>query len=333
MAVTKEELEFLETRKLLKEQIRKRNCSHHLSELSNSDHHKTKTFGSFFGPSQPSIAPRVIQESKSKLQTHIPQHRAVSAGILLSAMDNRTKVQRLRQTRDYSFLFSDDNNLTPPVYSATPAQASVPSTKHYADVKGLRKFSDPKLKPKQPALACSLKPLTNEGVMEKTPSHISLQYQCTDKRKPIIKAVHPTKQFAGSNDSKGPQRPNDATLNPKQPVKPHEMTSKRVHDNISSPVSNLQDHRPKKRRLSDEEDDCEGEKALLIIRKMFNTKRFAGRDDRDMKMEASFGDITKEEKRSERLGRKEDREQHRLLEENARRQRMRKHNQGTKFLM
>jgi protein SPT2 len=334
MAVTKEELEFLETRKLLKEQIRKRNCPHHLSKLSNSDHHKTKTYGSFFGPSQPSIAPRVIQESKSKLQTQIPQHRAVSADILLSAMDNQTKVQRLRQTRDYSFLFSDDNNLTPPVSSATPTQASVPSIKHYADVKRLRKFNDPELKPKQPALACSLKPLTNKAVMEKIPSRMSLQYQCTDKRKPIIKAVHPTKQFAGSNDSKGPRRPNDATLNPKQPVKPHEMKNKRVRDNISSPaVSNLQDHRPKKRRLSDEEDECEGEKALLIIRKMFNTKRFAGRDDRDIKMEASFGDITKEEKRSERLGRKEDREQLRLLEENARRQRMRKHNQGTKFLI
>ena len=334
MAVTKEELEFLETRKLLKEQIRKRNCPHHLSKLSNSDHHKTKTYGSFFGPSQPSIAPRVIQESKSKLQTQIPQHRAVSADILLSAMDNQTKVQRLRQTRDYSFLFSDDNNLTPPVSSATPTQASVPSIKHYADVKRLRKFNDPELKPKQPALACSLKPLTNKAVMEKIPSRMSLQYQCTDKRKPIIKAVHPTKQFAGSNDSKGPRRPNDVTLNPKQPVKPHEMKNKRVRDNISSPaVSNLQDHRPKKRRLSDEEDDCEGEKALLIIRKMFNTKRFAGRDDRDIKMEASFGDITKEEKRSERLGRKEDREQLRLLEENARRQRMRKHNQGTKFLI
>jgi len=161
----------------------------------------------------------------------------------------------------------------------------VPSTKHYADVKGLRKFNDPKLKPKQPALECSLKPLTNKGVMEKTPSRISLQYQCPYKRKPIVKAFHPTKQLAGSNDSKGPQRPNDATLNPKQPVKPHEMTHKRVRDN------------------------------------------------RDIKMEASFGDITKEEKGSERLGRKEDREQLRLLEENVRRQRMRKHNQGTKFFI
>ncbi|KAJ6315600.1 hypothetical protein OIU78_018969 [Salix suchowensis] len=71
---------------------------------------------------------------------------------------------------------------------------------------------------------------------------------------------------------------------------------------------------------------------------MFNTKRFSGRDDGDRKMEASFGDIMKEEKRSERLGRKEDQEQLRLLEENAaRRQRMRtsakKHNQGTRFVI
>uniref|UniRef100_A0A6N2MLR8 Uncharacterized protein n=1 Tax=Salix viminalis TaxID=40686 RepID=A0A6N2MLR8_SALVM len=287
MAITKEELEFLETRKLLKEQIRKRNCSHHLSELSNSHHHhKTKTHGSFFGPSQPCIAPRVIQESKNKLfslQTQIPQHRAVRADILFSAMDNRTKVQRLRQTRDYSFLFSDDNNPTLPVSSATPVQ---------------------------PPLACNpLKPLTNKRVMEKIPSRMSLQ------RKPIVKAVHSAKQLAGSNDSKGSQRPN-----------------------ISSPVStSLDQYRPKKRRLTDDEDDCEGEEALLIIRKMFNTKRFAGRDDGDRKMEASFGDIMKEEKRSERLGRKEDQEQLRLLEENAGRQRMRtsakKHNQGTRFVI
>ncbi|KAJ6299466.1 hypothetical protein OIU76_020436 [Salix suchowensis] len=283
MAITEEEVEFLETRKLLKEQIRKRNCSHHLSELSNSHHHhKTKTYGSFFGPSQPCIAPRVIQESKRRLfslQTQIPQHRAVRADILFSAMDNRTKVQRLRQTRDYSFLFSDDNNPTLPVSSATPAQ---------------------------PPLACNpLKPLTNKRVMEKTPL----------QRKPIVKAVHSAKQLAGSNDSKGSQRPN-----------------------ISSPVSaSLHQYRPKKRRLTDDEDDCEDKKALLIIRKMFNTKRFAGRDDGDRKMEASFGDIMKEEKRSERLGRKEDQEQLRLLEENARRQRMRtsakKHNQGTRFVI
>jgi len=102
------------------------------------------------------------------------------------------------------------------------------------------------------------------------------------------------------------------------------MTNKRVRDDISLPaVSYMQDHRRRKRRLSDhEEDDCEGVKALLIIKKMFNTKRFAGRDERDTEMEASFGDMTKKEKRSERLGRTEDREQLRLLEENARHQRV-----------
>ncbi|KAJ6777611.1 PROTEIN SPT2-like protein [Salix koriyanagi] len=141
-------------------------------------------------------------------------------------MDNRTKVQRLRQTRDYSFLFSDDNNPTLPVSSATPAQ---------------------------PPLACNpWKPLTNKRV---------------NGENPIAKKAY----------------------------------------RQSSPFSKA-------------------------------ARGFAGRDDGDRKMEASFGDIMKEEKRSERLGRKEDQEQLRLLEENAaRRQRMRtsakKHNQGTRFVI
>ncbi|KAF9661242.1 hypothetical protein SADUNF_Sadunf19G0047900 [Salix dunnii] len=72
--------------------------------------------------------------------------------------------------------------------------------------------------PGQPPLACnSLKTLTNKLVMEKIPPRMSLQ------RKPIIKAVHHSaQQLMGSNDSEGSQRPNDATSNPKRPVKPHE---------------------------------------------------------------------------------------------------------------
>jgi hypothetical protein len=41
-------------------------------------------------------------------------------------------------------------------------------------------------------MSLQYQPLTNKAVMEKIPSRMSLQYQCTDKRKPIIKAVHPT---------------------------------------------------------------------------------------------------------------------------------------------
>ncbi|WCJ36766.1 SPT2 chromatin protein [Euphorbia peplus] len=59
--------------------------------------------------------------------------------------------------------------------------------------------------------------------------------------------------------------------------------------------------------------EVEDEKAFNILRRMLNMQRFAGRDDSDRLMEASFGDIMKEEKRSERLARKEDAEQLRLL--------------------
>ncbi|CAK7331130.1 unnamed protein product [Dovyalis caffra] len=319
---TTEELQFLETRKRLKQQIRKQSYSHHLSKLSGSDQ---ISYGSFFGPSQPTIAPRVIQESNLfSVQTQIPALRAVSSDTIVSTMDKWMKVQRLRETRDYSFLFSDNNNLTLPIRTAaTPAQVvSVPLTKQHAgsdNKKGLKQLS-----------VASSKPLTNKRVIEKIPSHVSLKHHCTEKRRPVVKAVHSTKKLAGTNNSKGLQRPNDAAVKPNQPVqsisKPVEMTNKRVREKISSAVSNSQDHRPKKRRhvvKSHCSDGYEAEKALLMIRTMFNTKRFAGRDDSDIKMEASFGDIMKEEKRSERLGREEDREQLRLLEEEAKRQRLR----------
>ncbi|KAF9685253.1 hypothetical protein SADUNF_Sadunf03G0035500 [Salix dunnii] len=125
-------------------------------------------------------------------------------------MDNQAKVQRLRQTRDYSFLFSDDNNLTLQVSSTTLGQ---------------------------PPLACnSFNPLINKQVMEKIPSHLSLQ------RKPIIKAVHHSaQQLAGSNDNKGSK-------------------------------DSMMQHR-------------------------IPNGRSARRDNGDRNMEASFGDIMKEEKK------------------------------------
>ncbi|WCJ36852.1 SPT2 chromatin protein [Euphorbia peplus] len=84
----------------------------------------------------------------------------------------------------------------------------------------------------------------------------------------------------------------------------------------------------KKRALED--DGCyeEGENALDMVRKMFNTKRFAGRDDSDRVMEVGFGDIVKEEKISERLGKKEDDEQLRLILEEEKRSQMAKRRRG-----
>ncbi|XVF17432.1 hypothetical protein REPUB_Repub10bG0121800 [Reevesia pubescens] len=107
-----------------------------------------------------------------------------------------------------------------------------------------------------------------------------------------------------------PQRP--VTSSKPQVNKPVKQVSSHSHT-----TSNVQ--RPKKRQLS------EDEKALMMIRNMFHTDRYPVCDDDDVSdMEANWDEIMQEEKMSAKIARKEDEEQLRLIEEEERRERMRK---------
>ncbi|XP_017219543.2 uncharacterized protein LOC108196660 isoform X1 [Daucus carota subsp. sativus] len=138
---TEQELEYLELRQKLKESIRKQMKKDPSSSIANSREKKSSlpysNFGSFFGPSQPVIAQRVIEESKSLLEN--PQlaesiskpklsnhkvHASASSGSSSrlnghptktnKVMQTQTKVQMLKNTRDYSFLLSDDAEIPAP---------------------------------------------------------------------------------------------------------------------------------------------------------------------------------------------------------------------------
>ncbi|KAD2804439.1 hypothetical protein E3N88_37816 [Mikania micrantha] len=138
---TQEELEYLELREKLKETIRKKMKKDPSSDIASSREKKNRmpydNFGSFFGPSQPVIAQRVIQESKSLLENphfaeKISKAKNVSNsssstpavsrprpnGQQLRKVDNsakpKAKIQMLKNTRDYSFLLSDDAELPIP---------------------------------------------------------------------------------------------------------------------------------------------------------------------------------------------------------------------------
>ncbi|ESQ46183.1 hypothetical protein EUTSA_v10000080mg [Eutrema salsugineum] len=117
--------------------------------------------------------------------------------------------------------------------------------------------------------------------------------------------------------------PTSSRLIPKQsaPTSKHQMMSKlapkrpppRDIDDVRRPLK-----KKKPARLS--EDDI----AMNMIRSMFKTDRFAGRDDDDRNMEANFDDIMKEERRSARIAREEDEREAMLEEEEERRKRERK---------
>ncbi|XP_027770807.1 uncharacterized protein LOC107008661 isoform X5 [Solanum pennellii] len=139
-------LEYLELRQRLKEGIRKQ-MKKELGSANGLPGEIKKTlprdnYGSFFGPSQPVIAQRVIQESKSLLE-----NPNLVAKVMKSNHTLKTKVQMLRNTRDYSFLLSDDAELPVPPKGSLLHKASVansalpPSTKQSSSNTG-RKLRD-----------------------------------------------------------------------------------------------------------------------------------------------------------------------------------------------
>ncbi|KAF8083372.1 hypothetical protein N665_0778s0023 [Sinapis alba] len=157
-APPKEELEYLELRQKIKESIRKKSGSGSVNAQSSQDRRKKlpyNDFGSFFGPSRPVISSRVIQESKSLLENEIknsnqPKKRPVPASSsggknvshekrpkVVSA--TRRKVETLKDTRDYSFLFSDDAELPAPKKEPLSRSGSFPNSgRLFADIQETR---------------------------------------------------------------------------------------------------------------------------------------------------------------------------------------------------
>ncbi|RZC88492.1 hypothetical protein C5167_016295 [Papaver somniferum] len=148
---TKEEVDFLKVRQQIKETMRKQMKKENASATGNSQERKRHNYGSFFGPSQPVIAQRVIQESKSLLENpHLaarvlnPQHRVQSkkSPALAKATPRpgvrerppkvvsmeKQKAQILKDQRDYSFLLSEDAELPAPTKLLPPRTGSAPNT-------------------------------------------------------------------------------------------------------------------------------------------------------------------------------------------------------------
>lgn len=129
---SKEQQEFLSLREQIKEKIRQKLKKQSASAFGRQPQVNKKTmtndkFGSFFGPSQPVIASRVLDERRSIQETnhivsripsstsgsikgpasttsekkaHVPQVKLIS--------EVKRKAQALKDMRDYSFLLSDD---------------------------------------------------------------------------------------------------------------------------------------------------------------------------------------------------------------------------------
>jgi protein SPT2 len=224
---TREELEYLELRQRLKESIRKQIKKESGSSLANTKESTKKlpysNFGSFFGPSQPVIAQRVIQESKSLLENqHLaakvsrPNHdknRSSTSTVARSKVqahghrpkENEVKVsaRKLKETRDYSFLLSDDAELPAPTKDPPPRHVSVPNSEaRSALVPPNGKQSLNKTVRQVPNGREERKSMPTSSQMHpKAGSH-----KLKSASKPIQTSVEHRKQLGNSNGS-GPGRP------------------------------------------------------------------------------------------------------------------------------
>ncbi|MCL7040017.1 hypothetical protein MKW94_030056 [Papaver nudicaule] len=168
---TKEEMDFLEVRQQIKETMRRKMNQENPSDTDNSQERKKHNYGSFFGPSEPAIAQRVIRESKSlNLAAKVlnPQHslQRQKSPALANATSKpgvpeqprkavskqKHKAMILKDARDYSFLYSEDAEFPAPTKVLPPHTSSAPN-------------SDAQLMPKVPKSGSSTtsRPVLNGG--------------------------------------------------------------------------------------------------------------------------------------------------------------------------
>ncbi|XP_019098348.1 PREDICTED: uncharacterized protein LOC104774002 [Camelina sativa] len=86
----KEELEYLELREKMKETMWKNLRKGSANAQSSQERRRKlpyKDFGSFFGPSQPVISSRVIQESKSLLENELRTAKMSNSSQMVCAID------------------------------------------------------------------------------------------------------------------------------------------------------------------------------------------------------------------------------------------------------
>jgi len=172
---TEGQKEILELRERLKEQIRRKAkaaaaCTAGRSSSSQIPQARDK-FGSFFGPSKPVISRRVIEERKSLKELHStiarePRPSGVHKDIPSSSNKVQSKgnghqhkqkivnqvkrkVEALKDNRDYSFLLSDDADLSSPSPKEKPAARS--SLTQRADREAMQSTVKSKAPTSQPA--------------------------------------------------------------------------------------------------------------------------------------------------------------------------------------
>ncbi|CAK9866959.1 unnamed protein product [Sphagnum jensenii] len=250
--VSLERLEYLDRRQRLKELERQklkgksgsRPLLHHdvpetLPTAQDPDkrlHSKNHSFGSFFGPSEPIVAKRIIDEAAAREVTRMVAARAAKQAQVCSMLDSHSasillhslisviilqallKVKKLKEARDYSFLMSDAPDEAPtkkllttlkPVAAAMESRLESPkqltSNSKIRDLVQSSRDSRPPSKSIKHASASVLKVSSSSRLPQQIQAQQSLKLQ-QERPKPNPRLQSPAPQLKPPVSSRLPVR-------------------------------------------------------------------------------------------------------------------------------
>lgn len=230
-------------------------------------------------------------------------------------MIKNPRLEKIRYSRDYSFLFTDEN--------------PVSGVKGVPQVPKLKRVSAPDVKKVSTQPVGSKNEVDSMKTAKKPKSETmrnSRDYSfLTDKRelKKESATVIPKGLIKKEGLTKTTVKNVSSSTTRREGSENHDMKKTRGEQRSRDPVKeNLQEKKSKtlKRKVSVSDD--EEEDPIAIIRKLFRYDPTSYRDNYNCdNMEASFADIEKEERRSAKLARIEDQLEQQKLDEERRRSR------------
>ncbi|KAK6121765.1 hypothetical protein DH2020_044494 [Rehmannia glutinosa] len=273
------------------------------------------SYGRFFGPSETIIADRVNENMKSwaeisnsasvvmkKLDGKLikkdgDMNKSATVKTIRNAMEKRKKVAWLRETRDYSF-YHQITGIKEKVKRDFETGTEISRSSEMKEGKGSN----------------------IQGIKEKVKRDSEMgkknsrPFETTKEKSSKIQGVKVIKkdyESTGLKISRAPKK-EEVSRNSKKPLE-----TRKKYMGSDKEKATGQGRKRKVEQSGDEEK--EGINAISIIREMFgyDPTKFCDDNEKDVRMEASFDDIQKEERRSLRMAKKEDAEELRKLMRNS----------------
>ncbi|KAM7254165.1 hypothetical protein ACFE04_031847 [Oxalis oulophora] len=307
-------LDFLKLRQTLKDNIRKKIFNKGTDCSSKQNSNRNDNNGSFFGPSETIILSSSVIHNRALVLAKHQSRKAISSSLWKKTPEasNNSIMQEIRKIQDSKSKTSSS------IWSEKIPRVLKPNKKELKEARDYSSlFADEPEPVIVPTQRVEVKKVVKEIPKKQQPPVVVASKKHMEQSAVVRKVVE--RQVSSKDTNLAMQQQKVEVQHPKK--KPRIQKNE---DEKSTTSTTLKKKQPRRASDNHSNDPNEDLKALMMIRKMFNTERYANADDDDRNMVVGFNEILKEEKRSARIGRKEDAKELELIIEEEKRERERK---------